>query len=58
MEVIYSKNRRLHPVNIFVRCEHNLCFLWDHFEHIGDSQFMELITTSNSGGSSAGQNKL
>ena len=29
-----------------MRCEHNLCFLWDHFKHTGDSQFLEIITTS------------
>ena len=37
---------RFHPLDILVRCEHNLCFLWDHFKHIGDSQFLEIVTTS------------
>ena len=27
-------------------CEHNLYFLWDRFKHIGDSQFLEIVTTS------------
>ena len=38
--------KRLHPVDILVRREHNLCFLWDCFKHIGDSQYLEIITTS------------
>ena len=29
-----------------MRCEHNLHFLWDHFEHIGDNQFLEIVTAS------------
>ena len=29
-----------------MRCEHNLYFLWNHFERIGDSQFLEIVTTS------------
>ena len=29
-----------------MRCEHNLYFLWDRFKHTGDSQFLEIITTS------------
>ena len=29
-----------------MRCEHNLYFLWDRFKHIGDSQFLEIVTTS------------
>ena len=28
--------KRLHPVNITVRCEHNLYFLRDNFKHTGD----------------------
>ena len=42
------KNRfnRLHPVIILMRCEHNLYFVWDHFKYIGDSQFLEIVTTS------------
>ena len=37
---------RLHPVTILMRSEHNLYFVWDHFKYIGDSQFLELVTTS------------
>ena len=33
-------------VNIPVCCEHNLYFLWDRFKHIGDSRFLEIVTTS------------
>ena len=29
-----------------MRCEHNLYFLWDRFNHIGDCQLLEIITTS------------
>ena len=29
-----------------MRCEHSLYFLWDHFKHIGDSQYLEIVTTS------------
>ena len=29
-----------------MHCEHNLYFLWDRFKHIGDSQFLEIVTTS------------
>ena len=29
-----------------MRCEHNLYFLWDGFRHIGDSQFLEIVSTS------------
>ena len=38
--------KRLHPVNTLVRCEHNLYFLWNHFKHIGDSQYLEIVTAS------------
>ena len=38
--------KRLHPVDILVRREHNLYFLWDRFKHISDSQYLEIITTS------------
>ena len=38
--------KRLHSVNILVRCEHNLYFLWDRFKYIGDSQFLEIVSTS------------
>ena len=31
---------------MLVRCKHNLYFLWDHFKHIGDTQFLEVFTTS------------
>ena len=34
---------RLHPVNIVVRCQHNLYFLWDNFKHISDSHFLESL---------------
>ena len=27
-------------------CEHNFYFLWDRFKHIGDSQFLEIVTAS------------
>ena len=33
-------------VNILVRCKHNLYFLWNRFKHIGDSQYLEIVTTS------------
>ena len=36
----------LHPINILVRYERNLKFLWNLFKHIGDSQFLEIVTTS------------
>ena len=29
-----------------MRCEHNLYFYWNRFKHIGDSQFLEIVTTS------------
>ena len=29
-----------------MRCKHNLCFVWDYFKHIGGSQCLEIITTS------------
>ena len=29
-----------------MRCEHNLHFLWDRFKHIGNSQFLEIVTAS------------
>ena len=29
-----------------MRCEHNLYFHWNRFKHIGDSQFLEIVTTS------------
>ena len=29
-----------------MRCEHNLYFLWDRFKHISDSQFLEIVITS------------
>ena len=29
-----------------MHCKHNLYFLWDRFKHIGDSQFLEIVTTS------------
>ena len=35
-----------HPFNIPVRCEHNPYFLWNRFKHIGDSQYLEIVTTS------------
>jgi hypothetical protein len=38
--------KSLHPVNILVRREHNLYFLWNSFKHIGDSQSFEMLTTS------------
>ena len=31
---------------MLVRCEHNLFFLWNRFKHIGDNQFLEIVTTS------------
>ena len=36
----------LHPVNTLVCREHNLYFLWDRFKHVGDSQYLEIVTTS------------
>ena len=36
----------LHPVNILVRRKPNLYIHWDRFKHIGDSQFLEIVTTS------------
>ena len=38
--------KHLHAVNILVRCEHILYFLWDRFKHIGYSHFLEIVTTS------------
>ena len=38
--------KRLHAVNILVRCEYNFYFLWDRFKHVGDSQYLEIITSS------------
>ena len=29
-----------------MRCEHNVYFLWDRFKHIGDSQYLEIVSTS------------
>ena len=29
-----------------MRCEHNLYFLRDRFKHVGDSQYLEIVTTS------------
>ena len=29
-----------------MRCEHNLYFLWGRFKHNGDSQYLEIVTTS------------
>ena len=29
-----------------MRCEHILYILWDRFKHIGDNQFLEIVTTS------------
>ena len=37
---------RFHPLDILVCCEHSLYFVWDNFEHIGDNQFLEIVTTS------------
>ena len=37
---------RLHPVNTLVRRECNLYILWDRFKYIGDSQLLEIVTTS------------
>ena len=38
--------KRLYPVNILLRCEHNLYLLWDRFKHTCNSQFLEIVTTS------------
>ena len=47
-QFILLKNglERLYPFDILVHCEHNLYFLWHHFKHIGDCEFLEIITTS------------
>ena len=37
--------KRLHPVDVLVRREHDLYFLWDRFKHIGDSMYLEIVTT-------------
>ena len=29
-----------------IACEHNLYFLWDSFKHIGDRQYLEIVTSS------------
>jgi hypothetical protein len=44
----FSKNgfERFHPVNILVRCEYHLYYLWQCFKHNGDSQFLEIFSTS------------
>ena len=39
-------NVYIHAVDIFVRCEHNLYFIWGRFKHIGDCQYLEIFTTS------------
>ena len=39
-------HRVLRPVSIPVRCEHNLYFLWGRFKHVGDNQYLEIVTTS------------
>ena len=31
----------MHPVDILVRCEHNLYILWDRFKHIGYNQYLK-----------------
>ena len=48
IELTRLKNglKRLHAVNILVRCEYNFYFLWDRFKHVGDSQYLEIITSS------------
>ena len=34
-----------------MRCENNLHFLWDRVKHIGDSLFLEIITSSKAAAS-------
>ena len=46
LHIVRNGFKRLHPVNTVVRGEHNLYFLWGRFKHIGDSQFLEIVTTS------------
>ena len=38
--------KHFQPLDILVRCEHNLYILRGHFEHIGDCEFLEIVTTS------------
>ena len=34
------------PIQLIFLCVINIIFLWGFFKHIGDSQFLEIVTTS------------